>query len=45
MTISILIALVFFLSATVKGVNLLFFAENGVCDTTKEDFLVCSDLH
>lgn len=40
-----MIALVFFLSATVKGVNLLFFAENGVCDTTKEDFLVCSDLH
>lgn len=41
---SSLIALVFFLLATVKGVNLLFFAENGVCDTSKEDFLVCSDL-
>lgn len=44
MTMSILIALVFFLSATVKGVNLLFFAENGFCDTTKEDFLLCSNL-
>lgn len=44
MIISILIALVFFLSATVKGVNLLFFSENGVCDTTEEDFIVCSDL-
>lgn len=44
MTTSVLISLVFFLSATVKGVNLLFFAENGVCDTTKEEHLICSDL-
>lgn len=44
MTMQLLIALIVFLSASVKGINILFFAGDGVCDTSHEDYLVCSDL-
>ncbi|KAG6362485.1 hypothetical protein INS49_010716 [Diaporthe citri] len=40
----LLIALIALLTASVKGVNILFFAGDGVCDTSNDDFLVCSDL-
>lgn len=40
-----LIALIILLSSPVKAVNLLFFAEDGVCNSTGQaDILVCSNL-
>lgn len=38
------IALIIFLSASVKGVDLLLFAEDGVCNTGKEDYVACPNL-
>lgn len=40
----LLIALLVFLSASVAGINVLFFGGDGYCDVMRDDFLYCSDL-
>lgn len=44
LTMQFLIPFIILLSPPARGINILFFPGDGLCDTSKQDYLICSDL-